>query len=192
MQGRAHLRMKGDYNWDSLELQVGGKDRFYKGVTVVPFIATVPFTGDPESERLRTEMADPSCMLPAEGSQPPDIVVGTLDLNQGTKLPAEELMGQRPADGDKALLRAYISNVCVAQAARRRGIAKLLISAAAEEAAQRGIHHLYVHVEAANAAAHKLYTEQCGFCLEQEESEGSARALNRPRRLLLWRPVGSQ
>ena len=59
--------MKGDYNWDSLELQVAGKDRLYKGVTVVPFIATVPFTaGDPESERLRSHMADPSCMLPAE------------------------------------------------------------------------------------------------------------------------------
>jgi len=70
-----------------------------------------------------------------------------------------------------------------------QGIAKLLIGAAAEEAAQRGIQHLYVHVEAANAAARQLYTEQCGFLLEQEESEGTARALNRPRRLLLWRPL---
>lgn len=47
--------------------------------------------------------------------------------------------------------------------------------------------HLYVHVEAQNEAARQLYCEQCGFEVEAEESENTARALNRPRRLLLHR-----
>ena len=43
---------------------------------------------------------------------------------------------------------------------------------------------LYVHAAAENAAAVQLYTAQCGFVLEQEESEAQARRLNRPRRML--------
>lgn len=65
----------------------------------------------------------------------------------------------------------------------------MLIEAAAAEAARRGVEHLYVHVAADNAAARQLYLEQCGFSVEAEESENVARALNRPRRLLLWRPL---
>jgi ribosomal protein S18 acetylase RimI-like enzyme len=73
-----------------------------------------------------------------------------------------------------------------------QGIAKMLINAAMEEAARRGVQHMYVHVAADNTAARQLYIEQCGFRVEQEESEGFARALNRPRRLLLWRPLASK
>ncbi len=61
--------MKGDYNWDTLELQVAGKDRQYRHVMVVPFVAMVPYTpGFMEVELIKSEMADPSCMLPAEVS----------------------------------------------------------------------------------------------------------------------------
>lgn len=65
----------------------------------------------------------------------------------------------------------------------------MLINAAAAEAAQRGVQHLYVHVVADNTAARQLYIEQCGFQVEQQESEGFARTLNRPRRMLLYRSL---
>jgi ribosomal protein S18 acetylase RimI-like enzyme len=72
-----------------------------------------------------------------------------------------------------------------------QGIGKMLINASMEEAARRGVQHMYVHVVADNRAARQLYIDQCGFQVEQEESEAYARGLNRPRRLLLWRPLAA-
>jgi hypothetical protein len=42
---------------------------------------------------------DASTKLPSDaaGQQPPRIVVGSLDINQGAVLPAEELVGRLPA-----------------------------------------------------------------------------------------------
>ena len=48
--------------------------------------------------------------------------------------------------------------------------------------------HLYVHVVPDNQAAVKLYLRQ-GFEVEDEENEGSARRLNRPRRLILHKSL---
>lgn len=58
-------------------------------------------------------------------------------------LPAEDLIGQLPAEGDKRRLRAYISNVATWEGARRRGVARALMAAAAREAAAAGVQHLY-------------------------------------------------
>lgn len=71
---------------------------------------------------LAAMFCNSAARLPAswQGQQPSELVVGTLDLNQGAKLPAEELVGRRPAEGDRVRLRAYLSNVCVAEAARRQ------------------------------------------------------------------------
>jgi hypothetical protein len=44
-----------------------------------------------------------------------------------------------------------------------------------------------VHVVSDNLAARALYTGECKFAVEQEESEAFSRALSRPRRLLLRR-----
>ena len=63
---------------------------------------------------------DLSTKLPAdpESGQPsPQIVVGSLDLNVGAVLPAEELVGKQPSEG-ASRRRAYLSNVCVSQSAR--------------------------------------------------------------------------
>ena len=79
-------------------------------------------------------------------------------------------------------------NVCVSPLARRQGVAKQLVAAAFQDARLAGVQHLYVHVERENEAAHRLYLD-CSFSLEQEESANAARSLNRPRRLLLHRPV---
>lgn len=85
--------------------------------------------------------------------------------------------------------RAYLSNVCVAAAARRQGIAAALIEAASDLARSRGVEHMYVHVVADNAPAAQLY-RRLGFEREAQESEAFARALRRPRRLLLHKQLG--
>lgn len=78
--------------------------------------------------------------------------------------------------------------MCVAAPARRHGVAAALIREATSLAAQQGVEHLYVHVVADNTPAHRLYLG-LGFEQEAEESEGFARALQRPRRLLLHKQV---
>ncbi|KAI8466093.1 MAG: hypothetical protein J3K34DRAFT_70518 [Monoraphidium minutum] len=123
------------------------------------------------------------------GGGGPRIVVGSLDVNIGVVLPAEELTGQLPKDGTAATRRAYLSNVCVAPAARRRGVAAALMAAAEAHAAAAGVAHLYVHVVASNDAAAALYGRM-GFVVEAEETEAQARTLGRPRRKILHKLVG--
>jgi ribosomal protein S18 acetylase RimI-like enzyme len=55
--------------------------------------------------------------------------------------------------------RAYLSNVCVAKAARRRGLAQRLILAACAVAGEAGVTHMYVHVVHDNVPALQLYTQ---------------------------------
>lgn len=116
----------------------------------------------------------------------PEFVVGTLDITIGPKLPAEELIGRMPEDGQG---RAYLSNVCVLESVRRQGIARQMINAACEKAKECHVECMYVHVIESNTSARKLYEARCGFDIEQEENAGIARALNRPKRLLLRRSL---
>ena len=84
------------------------------------FIATLEDSaGGAPAERVRAGM-DPSCKLPADGRGGPWLVVGTLDVNQGARLPAEELIGWEPPGAAAAMGRAYLSNVCVHAAVRRQ------------------------------------------------------------------------
>ncbi|KAL4421742.1 hypothetical protein ABPG77_002358 [Micractinium sp. CCAP 211/92] len=178
---QSFLRMKADAAWQALEAKVAGTDVEYKDVLVTPLIAVAPVEALPRG-------AEGACLLPAEPGGSPQLVVGTCDLNQGINLPAEDLIGRLPAEGDKRRLRAYISNVATWEGARRRGVARALMAAAAREAAAAGVQHLYVHVEACNAAAAALYLSS-GFEVEAEEAEAFARAQNRNRRLLLHRQL---
>jgi len=199
---RAHLRMKADAAWKAIEEKVAGTDVEYKDVLVTPFVATVLASDNTITNstieqqwiaEVKKDMPDSSCMIPGEGTTlPPKIVIGTLDLNQAPKLPAEELIGHLPAQyGNKFKGRAYLSNVCVSKAARRRGVAAALIKAAESKVIEEGeVTDLYVHVVFENRAAVELY-RRCGFEVEQEESESIARSLNRPRRLLLHKRVPS-
>lgn len=51
-----------------------------------------------------------------------------------------------------------------------------------------GVKHMYVHVVHDNGAAQRLYSS-LGYEKEAEETEGFARALRRPRRLLLHKQL---
>lgn len=117
-----------------------------------------------------------------------EYVVGTLDVTVGIKLPAEELIGKCPEDPSVAATeRAYLSNVCVMPEVRRQGVAQHVIEQACSYAFDVGARHMYVHVVEENVAARTLYEKKCGFAVEQIENASTARSLNRPRRLLLYK-----
>jgi ribosomal protein S18 acetylase RimI-like enzyme len=170
----AFLRMRADEKWEEIEAAVQ-----LTSPIVLPLIVSA--TAD-------EGLGVPALCIPHDAPAPPEWILGTLDVNIGPKLPSEELIGSLPPSfGAAATKRAYLSNVCTLQEVRRRGLAQRLVTGAAELAAERGVEHLYVHVIHDNHAARQLYTERCGFEIEGEEKEATARALNRPRRLLLHR-----
>ena len=177
---RAFLRMKGDEKW--LEIEAAQTNT----AIITPLIATI------EGEEQHFEF--PSLCIPREAPTTPEWIVGTLDINIGVRLPSEELIGRFPVEciqHDVVRKRAYLSNVCTLEEARRRGIAKKLIEVAFQMALDRGVEHLYVHVIHDNIPALRLYRDRCGFEIESEERESTARALNRPRRLLLYKSLVS-
>ncbi|XP_010913599.1 GCN5-related N-acetyltransferase 7, chloroplastic isoform X4 [Elaeis guineensis] len=112
------------------------------------------------------------------------VVVGTLDLNQCLRL-TDELTGKRPEVLGSDIMRAYLSNVCVAKELQRNGLGYALVSKSKKVAREWGISDLYVHVAVDNEAAQKLY-QKSGFVYENEEPAWQARFLGRPRRFLLW------
>lgn len=91
--------MKADAEWESLENKVQGRELGWESVKVVPLLATIPyFANDPLCENIKGHMMDLSARLPAEHpADGTELVVGTLDLNIGRTLPAEELIGREPA-----------------------------------------------------------------------------------------------
>lgn len=84
---------------------------------------------------------------------------------------------QRPATGEALIGKdrnaAYMLNVCVAEAARRRRVGGALVTAALEHAGSMGAPALYVHLMAVNEIGRALYASH-GFVLEQEESTNAA------------------
>lgn len=66
-----------------------------------------------------------------------------------------------------------------------QGVAAELIGSACQYARDTGITHLYVHVAFDNQSAFHLYQDAGGFEVIQQEDGQIARALNRPRRLLM-------
>lgn len=146
-----------------LRLQVAGTETGYEGVHVTCLIATLPCagaSGAPELEtKLRAEL-DPTCLLPVDEQHPvPRMVVASLDINQGPRLPAEELAGTRPEQRDPGPRRAYLSNICTAAPMRRLGVAAALIEHACAVARQQGVTDCYVHVADDNPGAERLYTQ---------------------------------
>lgn len=94
------------------------------------------------------------------------VLVGSLDLYAVRAMPGEVLIGA-------STNAAYLANVCTAPAARRRGVGRVLVRAAREQARRWGVEDLYVHTMAVNEAALRFY-EGLGFVIEKEESSNSA------------------
>eukprot|EP00798_Chlamydomonas_sp_ICE-L_P027693 gene27693-7335_t len=160
---RAHRRMKTDTEFESLGNKLEGTDESFKNIKVLCFVATAP-----AGPNLQQDAEAPTT-LPPVGDAPSEMVVGTLDLNVGSVLPSEEL---------------------IAESARKQGVAQKLIKAAEERAAALGVSNLYVHVVHSNTPAVNLYqSSTLGFKVEAEESESTAKALQRPRRLILTKPI---
>jgi hypothetical protein len=96
-QVQAYRRIKADSEWESIERKVLGTQVGWSTITVVPLIATVPFDkSDSRCICIKGCMVDLSSQIPAQDGTGPELVVGTLDLNIGATLPAEELVGMRP------------------------------------------------------------------------------------------------
>eukprot|EP01025_Chloroclados_australasicus_P064302 TRINITY_DN8576_c0_g1_i3.p1 TRINITY_DN8576_c0_g1~~TRINITY_DN8576_c0_g1_i3.p1 ORF type:complete len:334 (+),score=25.40 TRINITY_DN8576_c0_g1_i3:130-1002(+) len=186
---RAHRRMKADAEWQSIENKVNGTEVAWERVRVVPFVASLVYDANHTVCReVRERMMDCSSQIPSPSpDNPPELAIGSLDLNIGVTLPAEELVGLYPSV-DVENTRAYLSNVCVADGARRLGVAKALVDAASAHARSSGVLHVYVHVVEENGAALRLY-RACGFEVESEESVDLARKRQHGRRLLLGRAL---
>jgi len=103
----------------------------------------------------------PDLMLP-DGAA----VVGSLDLCAVRALPGEVLIG----DSSNS---AYLSNVCVAEAARRCSVGGLLLRQARSLAKHWGVDDLLVIIMAANQSARQFY-ESNGFYVLKEESPDRA------------------
>ena len=183
---RAQIEMKIEGETKSLgnKLRLKGAPREpgYEGVPVRLVIAQTELRdGDvPLGFDLRNGMHPCSLVFKPNGRQ--FLILGSLDINVGDRLPAEESIGER-APGK----RAYLSNVSVVPPARRLGIAMAMIERAIEIARDDiGIEMMYVHVESRNLTALALY-RRCGFEIESEETEGAATTLGRPPRILLRR-----
>lgn len=172
-----HRRMRAQDECDTLHRKLAGDEPGFRQVACL--VALCAQHGATSAARG----PNPLCQVVGHGTES-RWVAGTLDVNQGPRLPGEELIGQLPKGPEAEFWRAYVSNVCVEPAARRRGVAAALLESAQQVARQWGVEVLYVHVVADNLPAKELY-EKSGFRVEQAESASAAHMLARPRRLLL-------
>lgn len=185
---QAHVRMRADSMWEYLEDAYAEQDP-HKKDRLVCFYASIEDNHYDSTAKAMRQIMDLSCTLPADGVASPRIIIGALDLTVGPRIGSEHLAGKLPQGEAAQRRRAYLSNVSVAPAARRRGVAAALIAAAYRHASQMGIQHLYVHAATDNEGAVHLYGQHCGFEVEQEETVELARNLNRPRRLLFHKTI---
>lgn len=176
---RAHRLTKIEAEFEAISNKITGKDVSYKNNDVFCYVAV--------EERVRGDNRvpeDPAIVIPGEKSA---IVCGTLDLNVGVNLPAEELVGKFPIEGNARKKRCYMSNVCVLESRRNLGIARQLIERAIEDAKNINVEEIYVHVVSENIAAKRLY-EKAGFVVESEESAKEALTrMHEPRQILRYR-----
>ena len=99
---RAHRNMRIDAEWDTIGAKITGTDLAFKDCRVACIVAALPLGPNGElPEGMEVTAVDASCMVPARGgSDKGCIILGTLDVNQGVSLPAEELAGMLPRADD--------------------------------------------------------------------------------------------
>jgi len=104
---RAHRNMRIDAEWDAIRAKIAGTDVAFRHSRVSCVVATLDLdeNGDAPggwAEAGVDESLDPSCFanVAPDGSNARRVILGTLDVNQGVSLPAEELAGQFPRAED--------------------------------------------------------------------------------------------
>ena len=104
---RAHRNMRIDAEWDAIRAKIAGTDVAFRHSRVSCVVATLDLdeNGDAPGGWAGAgvdESLDPSCFanVAPDGSNARRVVLGTLDVNQGVSLPAEELAGQFPRAED--------------------------------------------------------------------------------------------
>ncbi|KAK9697347.1 hypothetical protein RND81_08G031600 [Saponaria officinalis] len=96
-------------------------------------------------------------------------VVGTLDLSIKNLLLGESFPGEKGSNNQRKQNSkyGYVSNLCVAKSARRKGIAINMLTFAIESAISYGAETIFVHVHRKNTAAQQLY-QKLGFQIVDE------------------------
>ncbi|KAG1326958.1 hypothetical protein COCNU_01G008920 [Cocos nucifera] len=105
--------------FEALKDRIAGKRIGLKRVSCIN--ATLPISGLLTS----ADELGSACKFSDNGEE--RVVVGTLDLNQCLRL-TNELTGKRPKVLGSDLMRAYLSNVCVAKELQRNGLGYALVS----------------------------------------------------------------
>ena len=119
---RSHRNTRIDAEWDAIRAKIAGEDVAFRDCRVACVVAVMdlPRDGSPPPGWDPADL-DPASVVPggSDGypgaddekglAPPPRVVLGTLDVNQGVKLPAEELAGTKPAEDDPTPPRCDLS-----------------------------------------------------------------------------------
>ena len=177
---RAHRLTKIESEFETIHSKVSGTDVAYKNNDVFCYVAVADMLVDDEDNEDGYVPEDPALVIPGTNQ----IVCGTIELNVGVNLPAEELVGALPIENARTK-RCYLSNVCVLKAYRNLGIAKHLIERAIDDArTKRRVEEVYVHVVSDNVAAKRLY-EKSGIVKESRETAKEVLQRRHPAREIL-------
>ncbi|MGF1571417.1 MAG: GNAT family N-acetyltransferase [Nodosilinea sp.] len=106
----------------------------------------------------------------------PGIVVGTAEVSQRQAWPWQGLEPRY----------AYVSNLAVGSAFRRRGVASALLATCEQLALDWQVYDLYLHVMEDNVEARRLY-HKAGFRLFEAEDTPASWFGLQPRRLLMYK-----
>lgn len=129
----------------------------------------------PSKNREQTTAQDkPTSLIRSHPTADATSIVGTVEISQR---PCETWRFFPPQ-------RAYLSNLAIDPAYRRKGAAKQLLHTCESVALQWGFHHVYLHVMADNEVAQALY-EQAGYEPCEVSNPILASLGIRPERLLL-------
>lgn len=119
---RSHRNTRIDAEWDAIRAKIAGEDVAFRDCRVACVVAVMdlPRDGSPPPGWDPADL-DPASVVPGGSvgcpgaddekglAPPPRVVLGTLDVNQGVKLPAEELAGTKPAEDDPTPPRCDLS-----------------------------------------------------------------------------------
>ena len=99
---RSHRNMRIDAEWEAIREKIRGVDVAFRDTRVTCVVAALEL---PEDGTLPfgfqfDEFLDGACLIPAGDGFPSRLILGTCDVNQGAKLPAEELGGAFPGPDD--------------------------------------------------------------------------------------------